>query len=143
MATKIGPRKKHNSGTVRTTTNTQGGSRTRKTVTTKTGNYTRSRSVNRDGTVKTTTTHKAPSGFITRTSQSVGSKPSKPKVPKFIKANPFKVPKVLVSKPKIGKGKSGGSRLDIEKTIGGLEGEDFMVKAVAVGMFILILVLLA
>jgi hypothetical protein len=102
MATKYGPRKKHNAGTVRTSTNNQGGSRTRKTTTVKTGNYTRSRSVNRNGTVRLTTTHKSPSGFITRAVSTVGSKPSKPKAPKFIKAKPFKAPKMRSFKsPKI------------------------------------------
>jgi hypothetical protein len=99
MATKYGTRKKHNAGTARTSTNNRGGSRTRKSVTVKTGNFTRSRSVNRNGTVKLTTTHKSPSGFITRTSKSVGSKPSKIKAPKFIKAKPFKLPKMKLFKP--------------------------------------------
>lgn len=102
MATKYGPRKKHNAGTVRTSTNTLGGSRTRKTVSVKTSNITRSRSVNRNGTVRLTTTHKSPSGFITRSVQTIGSKPSKPKAPKFIKAKPYKAPKMKTFKaPKI------------------------------------------
>lgn len=102
MATKYGPRKKHNAGTVRTSTNNRGGSRTRKTTTVKTGNFTKSRSVNRNGTVRLTTTHKSPSGFITRSVSTVGSKPSKPKAPKFIKTKPFKAPKMKTFKaPKI------------------------------------------
>jgi hypothetical protein len=134
MATKYGPRKKHNSGTVRTSTNNQGGSRTRKTVTTKTGNFTRSRSVNRNGTVKLTTTHKSPAGWITRTSQSIGSKPSKPKAPKFIKATPFKAPKFSVSKPKVIKTNYGSARK------GGRgrrsSGGDDLVIAAGVGIFV-------
>jgi hypothetical protein len=111
MATKYGPRKKHNAGTVRTSTNTQGGSRTRKTTTVKTGNFTRSRSVNRNGTVRLTTTHKSPSGFITRSVSTVGSKPSKPKAPKFIKSKPFKAPKMKTFKaPRIRTTMSSGRR---------------------------------
>jgi hypothetical protein len=107
MATKYNPRKKHNAGTVRTSTNTTGGSRTRNTVTTKpNSNYTKSRSVNRNGTVKLTSTHKSPSGFVTRTSQSVGSKPSKIKEPKFITYDPFKAPRKRKSKSRA----RGGSR---------------------------------
>jgi hypothetical protein len=109
MATKYGSRKKHNAGTVRTSTNNRGGSRTRKTTTVKTGNYTRSRSVNRNGTVRLTTTHKSPSGFITRAVSTIGSKPSKPKAPKFIKAKPFKAPKMKSFKaPKIRSSSSSG-----------------------------------
>ena len=98
MATKYGPKRRHNSGTVRRSTNTTGGSRTRSTVTTKTGNFTRSRSVNRNGTVRQTTTHKSPSGFITRTVKTIGSSPSKPKKPKFIVPKVFKLPKFKKSK---------------------------------------------
>lgn len=98
MATKYGPRKKHNAGTIRSSTTTKGGSRTRKTVTVKTGNYTRSRSVNKNGTVRQTTTHKSPSGFWTRKTKTTGSSPSKPKAPKFIKAKPFKAPKLKIFK---------------------------------------------
>ena len=92
MATKYGPRKKHNAGTVRKSTNNTGGSRTRSTTTVKTGNFTRSRSVNRNGTVRQTTTHKSPAGFITRTVKTIGSAPSKPKAPKFIVPKLFKPP---------------------------------------------------
>ena len=110
MATKYGPRKKHNAGTIRSST-TQKGGRTRKTVTVKTGNYTRSRSVNKNGTVRQTTTHKSPSGFWTRTTKTIGSKHSKPKAPKFIKAKPFKLPKIRISKPKVTRSRSSsGSR---------------------------------
>ena len=94
MATKYGPRKKHNAGTVRKSTNNTGGSRTRSTTTVKTGNFTRSRSVNRNGTVRQTTTHKSPAGFITRTVKTIGSAPSKPKAPKFIVPKLFKAPKL-------------------------------------------------
>jgi len=92
MATKYGPRKKHNAGTVRRSTNTTGGSRTRSTTTVKTGSFTRSRSVNRNGTVRQTTTHKSPSGFITRKVKTSGSAPSKPKAPKFVMPKLFKAP---------------------------------------------------
>lgn len=111
MATKYGPRKKHNAGTIRSSTTTRGGSRTRKTVTVKTGNYTRSRSVNKNGTVRQTTTHKSPSGFWTRTTKTIGSKPSKPKAPKFVKVKSFKVPKIrLLSAPKVRVSKGSSSR---------------------------------
>ena len=108
MATKYGPRKKHNAGTVRRSTNTTGGSRTRSTTTVKTGNFTRSRSVNRNGTVRQTTTHKSPAGFITRTVKTIGSSPSKPKKPKFIVPKLFKAPKLKPIKP-MKMAKSGGS----------------------------------
>lgn len=100
MATKYGPRKKHNAGTIRKSTNNRGGSRTRSTTTTKRGNFTFSRSVNRNGTVRQTKTHKSPSGWITRSVTTIGSKPRKPKAPKFIKAKPFKLPKFKISKSK-------------------------------------------
>lgn len=109
MATKYGPRKKHNAGTIRSST-TQKGGRTRKTVTVKTGNYTRSRSVNKDGTVRQTTTHKSPSGFWTRTTKTIGSKPSKPRAPKFVKSKPFKLPKIRISKPKVSRARSSSGR---------------------------------
>jgi len=48
--------------------------------------------VNRNGTVRQTTTHKSPSGFITRTVKTSGSAPSKPKAPKFIVPKLFKPP---------------------------------------------------
>jgi hypothetical protein len=88
MAYKRSGRKKFNSGTSFTTTNTKGGSRTRKTTSVKLGSTgrTKSRSVNKNGTVRLTTTHKSPAGWITRTVKTIGSKPSKPKAPRFIKA---------------------------------------------------------
>lgn len=98
MATKYGPRKRSNAGTSRKSTNNTGGSRTRTTQTTKFGNVTKSRSVNRNGTIRQTTTHKSPSGWITRSVKTVGSAPSKPKAPKFIKAKPFKAPKIRIPK---------------------------------------------
>lgn len=93
MATKYGSRKKHNAGTIRSSTNNKGGSRTRKTTTVKSGGSTRSRSVNRNGTVKLTTTRKTAAGYV-RTSKTVGSVAKAPKAPKFVKAKPFKAPKM-------------------------------------------------
>lgn len=124
MATKYGPRKKHNAGTVRSSTTTKGGSRTRKTVTVKTGNYTRSRSVNKNGTVRQTTTHKSPSGFWTRTTKTIGSKPSNPKAPKFIKAKPFKLPKIRISKSKSSISKSTGRRSSSRSYGGGYSSSE-------------------
>lgn len=102
MAVKYGSRKRHNAGTIRKSTSTRGGSRTRSTTTTKRGNYTYSRSVNRDGTVRQTKTHKSPAGFITRTVSTIGSKPKKPKTPKFITAKPYKPPKIRINKSTVG-----------------------------------------
>lgn len=93
MATKYGSRKKHNAGTIRSSTNNKGGSRTRKTTTVKSGGSTRSRSVNRNGTVKLTTTRKTAAGYV-RTSKTVGSAPKPPKAPKFVKAKSYKAPKM-------------------------------------------------
>jgi hypothetical protein len=139
MATKYGPRKKHNSGTVRTSTNNKGGSRTRKTVTVKTGNFTKSRSVNRNGTVRLTTTHKSPSGFITRSVSTVGSKPSKPKAPKFIKATPFKAPKMPKFKsPKLFKPSKMSSPFSFSsgrRSRSSSSGGDEIVATVGIGLF--------
>jgi hypothetical protein len=123
MATKYGPRKKHNAGTKRTSYSTKTG-RTRSTVTTKTGNYTRSRSVNKNGTVRQTTTHKSPSGFWTRTTKTIGSKPSKPKAPKFIKVNPFKAPKLPKMKSASVKTRSSGSNRKSRSYSGGSSDGD-------------------
>lgn len=93
MAIKYSKRKKHNSGTIRKSYNNKTG-RTRVTTTVKQRNYTRSRSVNKDGSVRITQTHKSPSGFITRTTKTFGSKSKKsapPKVKRIVTKKPKKV----------------------------------------------------
>lgn len=111
MATKRVSRTKHNAGHLTTTYNNETG-QTRKTTSVKTGNYTRSRSRNANGTIRTTTTHRAPNGFVTRKTKTIGSKPSRPKKPKFIKPKVYKAPKVRkpravrASRPRSSRGRS-------------------------------------
>lgn len=88
MPYKYGPRKRHNAGTTRKTTvfRKNRGSRTRVTNTVRTGNWTRSRSVNEDSTIHLTETHRAPNGIITRRSKTIGAKVDKTvDKPNFIK----------------------------------------------------------
>lgn len=110
MAIKYGKRTKHNAGTKRTSYNNKTG-RTRTTITVKTGNITRSRSRNADGSTRQTTTHKAPNGFITRTSKTIGKpKISKPKAPPKPKKQKIAKPRRVRSSSSSGsRSRSGGS----------------------------------
>lgn len=90
------------SGTGRQTRTTSfPGGRTRVSTTRKLSHgFTQSRSVNKNGTVKVRTTHKRPDGIQSTKQKTYGSAPRKPKAPKFIKAKPFKLPKLGVFRNK-------------------------------------------
>ena len=94
---------KRNAGKTRKSYNSNTGKgHTRVTQTTqKSPSLKISRSNNRNGTIRETTTWKRPDGFWTRKTRTVGSKPSPVRKPKFIKAKPFKAPKLRkIRKPK-------------------------------------------
>lgn len=90
------------SGTGRQTRTTSiPGGRTRVSTTRKLSHaFTQSRSVNRNGTVKVRTTHKTPAGIQSTKQKTYGKAPRKPKAPKFIKAKPFRLPKLGIFRNK-------------------------------------------
>jgi hypothetical protein len=111
------------SGTGRQTRTTSiPGGRTRVSTTRKLSHgFTQSRSVNPNGTVKVRTTHKTPAGIQSTKQKTFGSAPRKPKAPKFIKAKPFKLPKLGIfrNKAKVYTPKVSGGR---SSSSGGSEG---------------------
>ena len=90
MAIKYGKRRKHNSGTTRSSFNNKTG-RTRHTTTTKAGGVTTSRSLNKGGSTRVTKTRKTAAG-IERTTFTFGKhkKPKKQKVQKIPSFKPRK-----------------------------------------------------
>lgn len=110
MAIKYSKRKKHNSGTIRKSYNNKTG-RTRVTTTVKQKHYTRSRSVNQDGSVRITKTHRSPSGFITRTVKTFGKRKSSasPKISSTVTKKPKKISYSRPSKSKTVNHKSNSS----------------------------------
>ena len=92
---------KRNSGKTRKSYNSETG-HTRNTQSRKTTkSQTISRSNNSNGTIRETKTWRRPDGLWKRTVKTTGSKPSPVRKPKFIKAKPYKPPKLKkIKKPK-------------------------------------------
>ena len=92
---------KRNAGKTRKSYNSETG-HTRNTQSRKTTKaQTISRSNNSNGTIRETKTWRRPDGLWKRTVKTTGSKPSPVRKPKFIKAKPYKPPKLRkIRKPK-------------------------------------------